>query len=65
MSKTQIKSREIEITEFLHAIRTGDSEKKITGVFEVIPKHIEGTQMCEVQLPCKYKDKSITIAVYE
>jgi hypothetical protein len=71
MSKTQsqsgIKSREIEVTEFLHAnaIAAEDKKKKVTGVFEVTPKHIEGTQLCEVQLPCKYKDKNVTIAVYE
>jgi len=71
MSKTQsqsgIKNREIEVTEFLHAnaIADEDKKKKVTGVFEVTPKHIEGTQLCKVQLPCKYKDKNVTIAVYE
>jgi len=71
MSKTQsqsgLKSREIEVTEFLHsnAIADEDKKKKVTGVFEVTPKHIEGTQLCEVQLPCKYKDKNVIIAVYE
>jgi hypothetical protein len=55
MSKTQ----EIGITEFLNG------SKNITGVFEVTAKHIEGTEMCSVELPCKYKDKNITVAVYE
>ena len=37
----------------------------VTGVFKVTAKHIEGTQMCEIQLPCRYKGKNLTIVVYE
>jgi hypothetical protein len=58
---TKKQTHEIEIAKFLNV----NEQYKVTGVFEVIPKHIEGTQMCEVQLPCKYKDKNITIVVYE
>jgi hypothetical protein len=38
---------------------------KLSGVFNVTAKHIEGTQMCEVQLPCRYKGKDLVIAVFE
>jgi hypothetical protein len=38
---------------------------KATGAYRVRPKHIEKTRMCQVQLPCKYKDKAVTIVVYE
>lgn len=38
---------------------------KAPKVFRVTAKHIEGTQMCKIELPCKYKDKELTIVVYE
>jgi hypothetical protein len=41
------------------------SKSAPSGIFHVTAKHIEGTQMCEVQLPCRYKDKNLTIVVYE
>lgn len=34
------------------------------SVFIVKAKHIEGTQLCSIELPCKYKDKELTILVY-
>lgn len=36
-----------------------------TAVYKVKAKHIEGTQLCSIELPCKYKDKELTIVVYE
>jgi hypothetical protein len=54
-------TQEIEITEFLNA----NEQKEISGVFQVTAKHIEGTQLCSIELPCKYKDKELTIVVYE
>ena len=35
------------------------------GMFKVKAKHIEGTQLCSIELPCKYKDKELTVVVYE
>jgi hypothetical protein len=37
----------------------------LSGTFNVTAKHIEGTQLCSIELPCKYKDKNLTIVVYE
>ena len=39
--------------------------RKISGTYRVKAKHIEGTQLCSIELPCKYKDKELTIVVYE
>lgn len=35
------------------------------NVFSVTAKHIEGTRLCSVELPCKYKNKSLTVVVFE
>jgi hypothetical protein len=63
MSRTTTtkQTQEIEIGKFLDT----KAEKEISGVFEVTAKHIEGTQLCSIELPCKYKDKELTIVVYE
>ena len=36
-----------------------------SNVFRVIAKHIEGTRTCSIELPCKYKNKILTVVVYE
>lgn len=28
-------------------------------------KHIEGTELCSIELPCSYKDKTVSILVSE
>ena len=32
-------------------------------MFETIARHIEGTDMCMLTLPCKYSDKKVRFAV--
>lgn len=56
---SQIQIKEIAPTEFLNG------GKNLQAVYEVTAKHIEGTNLCEINLPCKFAGKSITVAVYE
>lgn len=39
--------------------------QNLLGVYAVKAKHIEGTQLCSIELPCKYKDKELTVVIYE
>jgi hypothetical protein len=46
-------------------IQSMKSRSGPSGIYRVTARHIEGTQMCEIQLPCKYKDKNLVVLVYE
>lgn len=38
---------------------------KLTGVFPQIAKPIEGTDTCEVHVPCKYSNKKVYVFMYQ
>lgn len=53
------------MTQELQEVKLTFPENKLSGIFKVKAKHIEGTQLYSIELPCKYKDKELTIVVYE
>ena len=53
------------MTQELKSVKLTFPDNRLSGIFETKAKHIEGTQSCSVELPCRYKEKSLVIVVYE
>lgn len=52
-------------TQELESVKLTFPENRLSGIFTTKAKHIEGTQLCSVELPCRYRDKELIIVVYE
>ena len=37
----------------------------LTGVYKMKAKHIQGTKLCSLEVPCKYRGKEVIVGVYE
>jgi hypothetical protein len=63
--KQEQKHQTIEVTQEKQKQKEKESELKHRERFVSTARHIEGTDMCMITLPCKYTDKKVMFLVEE